>query len=108
MKARRAIILLGCWLISQLAARPAWAVLDPALQPGTRYYYEVFTPEQKPWQPGRDMNIEEVFKHYEYVEIVYAPGMQTMTVTVIRQGRRREPRRFSIEPDGSLKPQDPH
>ena len=34
-------------------------------EPDTPYLYDSFEPQQKPWQPGRDLNIEEVFKNYQ-------------------------------------------
>jgi hypothetical protein len=38
----------------------------------TPYYYDTFNPVQTPWHPPPEKNIEEVFKRYEYVAIVYS------------------------------------
>ena len=70
-------------------------------EPDTPYLYDSFEPQQKPWQPGRDLNIEEVFKNYQYFEVIFGrDGL--MKVSTIRQGKRSEVRFYRRLPDGGL------
>lgn len=72
--------------------------------PDTPYLFETFDPQQRPWTPGRDMNIEEVFKNYEYFEVVFGRDGGLLKVSTIRQGKRSEVRYFRRLPDGGLLP----
>lgn len=64
-------------------------------EPDTPYLYDSFEPQQKPWQPGRDLNIEEVFKNYQYFEVIFGrDGL--IKVSTIRQGKRSEVDRKSV------------
>ena len=71
--------------------------------PDTPYLFESFDPQQKPWMPGRDMNIEEVFKNYEYFEVIFGRD-GVLKVSTIRQGKRSEVRLYRRLPDGGLTP----
>ncbi|MGE5027643.1 MAG: hypothetical protein ACM3JK_04150 [Betaproteobacteria bacterium] len=71
-------------------------------QPGVPYYFENFDPAMKPWDPGQDLNIEEVFKNYIYYEIIFDPSGREITVNRYRQNRKEGSDRFLVRPDRSL------
>ena len=71
-------------------------------QPGVPYYFDNFDPAMKPWSPGQDLNIEEVFKHYIYYEIIFDQSGREITVNRYLQNRRERSDRFLVRPDRSL------
>lgn len=75
---------------------------DSPFAPDTPYYFEHFDPEQKPWQPGQDLNIEEVFKNYQYYEIRWSQGRQEIRVTRYIRNRHESSERYRIQADGTL------
>lgn len=96
-------------LLLLITAVAAGAAPDPdsdihphKLMPGSKYYFDNFDPEQKPWNPGRDMNIEEVFKNYQYVEIVLDQDGRGITVTHFIQGNKKGTVKYLLMPDGAL------
>jgi len=74
-----------------------------ALVPGTPSYFESFDPAQRPWEPGQDLNIEEVFKNYQYYEIVLDGGGQEITVNHYIQNRKAGSEKYRLLPDRSLR-----
>lgn len=75
---------------------------DLPLDPDTPNYFEHFDPAQKPWHPGEGLNIEEVFKNYQYYEIRFDQKKREIEVThYIRNGREGTVR-YRIAPDGAL------
>ena len=91
---RLLLILAVCWSASAAAQ---------AFDPDTPYFFENFDPQQKPWSPGRDMNIEEVFKNFEYFEVIFGRD-GVLKVSTIRQGKRSDVRLYRRLPDGGLTP----
>lgn len=89
-------------LMTAVAVGAAPDVHSHKLIPGSKYYFDNFDPEQKPWNPGRDMNIEEVFKNYQYVEIVLDQNGRGITVTHFIQGSKKDTVKYLLMPDGSL------
>lgn len=78
------------------------ASLAEKYQPGASYYFETFDPARKPWEPGQDLNIEEVFKNYVYYEIVFDKSGREMTVNRYIQNRKEQSKRYRVGPDGAL------
>lgn len=78
------------------------ASLTEKFQPGVPYYFENFDPAMKPWDPGQDLNIEEVFKNYVYFEIIFDKSGREITVNRYLQNRKERSDRFLIRPDRSL------
>lgn len=71
-------------------------------EPEEPHYFEQFDPAQKPWQPGPALNIEEVFKNYQYYEIrILKQGTEILVRRHIN-GRQEGLENFRILPDGSL------
>ena len=69
------------------------ASLAEKFQPGVPYYFENFDPAMKPWDPGQDLNIEEVFKNYVYYEIIFdqiRPGDYGQPLPPEPQGAQRQ------------------
>ena len=97
---KKRIVAALCAALLSLAAEAATA-LD-RFQPGTPYYFEHFDPAMKPWEPGQDLNIEEVFKNYIYYEIVFDPSGRGITVNRYLQNRKERSDRFLLRPDRSL------
>ena len=71
-------------------------------QPGVPYYFENFDPAMKPWDPGQDLNIEEVFKNYVYYEIIFNRSGREITVNRYLQNRKESSDRFLVRPDRTL------
>ncbi|MEO8333018.1 MAG: hypothetical protein ABI479_11355 [Gallionella sp.] len=79
------------------------ASLADKFTPGTSYYFDEFDPEQNTWEPGQYLNIEEVFKHYQYYEIVFDQDGKGITVNRYLHGSRERSERYLIMPDKSLR-----
>ena len=73
--------------------------------PGVAYYFESFDPGQKPWIPGQNLNIEEVFKNYQYYEIEFSQDGKEITVKQYVRGTLAEIEKYLKLPDGSLRKQ---
>jgi len=71
--------------------------------PGTSYYFDQFDPRTKPWEPGHYLNIEEVFKNYQYFEIVFDQGGKGITVIRYLRGSKVSSDRYHVMPDASLR-----
>jgi hypothetical protein len=78
------------------------ASLGDKFTPGTTYYFDHFDPGHKPWDPGQQLNIEEVFKNYQYYEIVFDQGGNGMTVNRFLRGSRESSEKYLVLPDKSL------
>jgi hypothetical protein len=70
--------------------------------PDTPYYFEHFDPQQKPWQPGHGLNIEEVFKNYQFYEIRFSKNSREIQVNRYVRGRNEGSERYRIKPEGTL------
>lgn len=70
--------------------------------PEAPYYFEHFDPAQRPWLPGQELNIEEVFKNYQYYEIRFARNRREIQVTRFIQNSREGVEYYRIQPDGGL------
>ena len=87
-------------LIFPNAARAA--SLGDKFTPGTLYYFDHFDPGHKPWVPGQQLNIEEVFKDYQYYEIVFDQDGKGITVNRFLRGSRESSEKYLVLPDKSL------
>jgi hypothetical protein len=70
--------------------------------PGTPYYFDHFDPVQKPWDPGQYLNIEEVFKNYQYYEIVFDQDGKGIMVYRYLRGTKEGSDKYLVLPDNSL------
>jgi len=70
--------------------------------PGTPYYFTDFDPGQRPWEPGQNLNIEEVFKNYQYFEIVFDQDGKGLTVYRYLRGSKEGSEKYLVLPDKSL------
>lgn len=89
-------------LLASLALSVNASSAELSLEPDTPHYFENFDPGQKPWQPGQALNIEEVFKNYQYFEIRFLNGGAEIQVRRYIQNQREGETRYSVMPDGSL------
>jgi len=71
--------------------------------PGTPYYFNDFDPGQKPWQPGQYLNLEEVYKNYQYYEIVFDQDGNGITVNRYLRGNKENSEKYLVLPDKSLR-----
>lgn len=98
---------MGCVILAfPLLMLPFHAVAaSPANQftPGVPYYFSDFDPGRQPWEPGQHLNIEEVFKNYQYYEVVFDQGGNEITVSQYIRGVKTRSEKYSRLPDGSLK-----
>ena len=90
-------------LVSQLALSAGVEKYPETLIPDSKYYFDGFDPKGKPWVAGKPLNIEEVFKNYQYVEIVVDHDGKAITVIQYIQDSKREPVRYQVMPDGALR-----
>ncbi len=70
---------------------------------GTPYYFNDFDPVQQPWEPGQPLNFEEVFKNYQYYEIVFDQDGQGITVNRFLRGSKESSENYLMLPDKSLR-----
>jgi mono/diheme cytochrome c family protein len=68
----------------------------------TPYYYDTFNPVQTPWHPPPEKNIEEVFKRYEYVAIVYSESGRQLAVSRYLKGQLADTTYWTLQQDDSL------
>lgn len=80
----------------------AHASADVRLEPGASHYFDSFDPAKTPWDPGQPLNHEEVFKNYQYFEIIVASSGRELTVNRYIRNIRERSERYRLNPDGSL------
>jgi len=68
----------------------------------TPYYYDTFNPDQTPWHPPQEKNIEEVFKHQQYFAIVYSAAGKQLAVSRYVSGQLAGTTHWIWQADGSL------
>lgn len=78
------------------------ASLVDKMAPRVPHYYEYFDPGQRPWKPDKNLNIEEVFKNYQYYEIVLDQDGKEITVNQYIRGNKAGSEKYLILPDGAL------
>lgn len=91
--------------MSWLACAVATIRADLPLQPGASYFTDEFDATHVPWWPGPERNVEEVFKNFEYFEIVLGQDRGTISVMRHRIGHEPETKKFTLSPTGGLVPE---
>lgn len=71
--------------------------------PGTPYYFNDFDPGHQPWESGKYLNLEEVYKNYQYYEIVFDQDGKGITVTRFLRGGKESSEKYLVLPDKSLR-----
>ncbi len=97
---------LGAVALLGVLLAPSAAGAAPSMErftPGTPYYFEHFDPSRQPWDPGQDLNFEEVFKNYQYYEIVFERSGQEITVKRFIQNLKDGSESYLLMPDRSLR-----
>jgi hypothetical protein len=94
------ILLAAVWL--WLAGVAVAQAGELPFSPDTPHYFEHFDPQQQPWQPGHGLNVEEVFKNYQYYEIRFVKNSREIQVNHYVQGRKEGSERYLVKPDGTL------
>ena len=89
-------------LLAAILLLAAHASADGPLEPGISHYFDSFDPAQRPWNPGQPLNYEEVFKNYQYFEIVVAPSGRELTVNRYIRNVKESSARYALKADGSL------
>lgn len=100
MKIARALAMLPLLVLPYTADAATPAVSK--FKSGISYYYEYFEPEPRPWKPGQSLNYEEVFKNYQYYEILFDRDGNEFTVHHFIRGDKADSKKYLILPDGSL------
>ena len=95
-------LILATFLLLVLARAHSAEPLVDRYTPGTSYYFNQFDPGQKPWEPGQYLNIEEVFKNYQYFEIVFDRDGMGITVYRYLRGSKEGGEEYLLLPDNSL------
>jgi len=94
--------ILAAILLLVLAHDASPGSLADKFTPGTSYYFDHFDPGQRPWEPGQYLNIEEVFKNYQYYEIVFDQDGNGITVYRYLRGSKEGSEKYLVLPDKSL------
>ncbi|MDO8351637.1 MAG: hypothetical protein Q7S94_10860 [Gallionella sp.] len=76
------------------------AAVAEGFTPGTSYYYADFEPGKQ--QRGQALNFEEVFKNYQYYELVVGQDGREITVNQFIRGDKTGSEKYLLLPDGSL------
>ncbi len=71
--------------------------------PGTPYYFNDFDPGRQPWEAGQYLNLEEVYKNYQYYEIVFDQDGNGITVNRYLRGNKESSEKYLVLPDNSLR-----
>lgn len=79
------------------------ASLADKFTPGTPYYFNDFDSGQQPWEPGQFLNFEEVYKNYQYYEIVFDQDGTGITVNRHLRGSKEGSEKYLVLPDKSLR-----
>ncbi len=95
--------ILAAFLPLVLAQAAGAGMLADRYTPGASYYFDHFDPGQKPWEPGQNLNIEEVFKNYQYYEIVFDRDGKGITVYRYLRGSKEVSEQYQLLPDDSLR-----
>jgi hypothetical protein len=95
-------VLAAIFLLAFIHAASA-ASLKDKFMPGTPYYFTDFDPGKQPWEPGQFLNFEEVFKNYQYYEIVFDQDGNGITVNHYLRGNKESSEKYLVFPDNSLK-----
>jgi hypothetical protein len=95
--------LLAALLLFALPCTVSAASLADKFTPGIPYYFNSFDPGQQPWEPGQHLNIEEVFKNYQYYEIVFDQDGKEINVNRFLRGSKESSERYLVLPDKSLR-----
>lgn len=69
-------------------------------RPDSPYYFSEFNPSS--WDPGRELNYEEVYRNYEYFEIFFSKSCDEITVKRYVKGQQSSSERYLMNEDGSL------
>lgn len=85
-----------------LTSAASAASLADKLTPEMPHYFDSFDAGQQPWQPGQHLNIEEVFKNYQYYEIILDRDGKSIVVNQYIRGSKAGSGKYRVLPDGSL------
>ncbi|MFZ5524581.1 MAG: hypothetical protein ACOY9D_10955 [Pseudomonadota bacterium] len=94
--------ILAALLLLALPHAASASLLTDKFTPGTPYYFDNFDPGKKPWEPGQYLNIEEVFKNYQYFKIVFDQDGKGITVYRYLRGNNEGSEKYRLLPDNSL------
>ena len=95
--------LLAALLLFALPCTDSAASLADKFSPGTPYYFNEFDPGQQPWEPGQYLNLEHVYKNYQYYEIVFDQDGNGITVNRFLHGNKESSEKYLVLPDKSLR-----
>lgn len=94
-------VLAGLYLIGLQLVAGAASLADKFTL-GVSHYFDHFDPEQQPWEPGQNLNFEEVFKNYQYYEIVLDRDGKEIMVNQYIQGNKTISEKYRRSLDGAL------
>ena len=97
-----AIRVVAAFCLFTLTSAAGAASLADKLAPGMPHYFDSFDATQRPWEPGQSLNIEEVFKNYQYYEILLDRDGKAIVVNRYIRGSKAASEKYLVLPDGSL------
>ena len=97
-----AIRVVAAFCLLTLTSAAGAASLADKLAPGMPHYFDSFDATQRPWEPGQPLNIEEVFKNYQYYEILLDRDGKAIVVNQYIRGSKAASEKYLVLPDGSL------
>lgn len=98
MKSTASLILTAFTLMLSTGQSVAGSHFDP----GTSYYFDSFDPAQKPWVPGQELNYEEVYKNYAFVEIIFSASGKEITVNGYVNNNKTDSVQYRLDSEGAL------
>lgn len=69
-------------------------------RPETPYYFDEFSPAS--WSPDKELNYEEVYRNYEYFEVLFDKGCAGIVVKRYVKGQFSSSDRYRVNNDGTL------
>lgn len=69
-------------------------------RPGSPCFYTEFDPAS--WKIENELNYEEVYKNFEYFEVIFNKGCEEITVKKYRKGTVETLKKYRLAVDGTL------
>ncbi|MBF8250475.1 MAG: hypothetical protein HW382_103 [Deltaproteobacteria bacterium] len=69
-------------------------------RPNTPYYFSEFKPAS--WKIGNELNYEEVYKNFEYFEVIFNKSCDEITIKRYKKGVFDSSEKYKVDSDGSI------
>lgn len=69
-------------------------------RPNSPYYFSEFNPSS--WKVEDEVNYEEVYKNFEYFEVIFNKNCDDITVKRYKKGQFVSSEKYKVDSDGSI------